>query len=267
MLQVARLAHKPLADSAALVTHFLHSQMNDDGGFKDRAGASDLYYTVFGLEGLLALRADLPAARVEQYLRSFGSGEGLDFIHLSCLARCWAALPPETRRAAPRDEILARVETYRTPDGTYNAAKGSQAGNLYGCFIALLAFAYPAVDLFGTQFDAGDGVFSAFGMNLMMSALFIAMFMARPAGRGQSAGIATAKLAGTAFASGSLAVKSDLAARYQGGLLPYLYISIFVLDLVYLGLTLSVRAAGVSSATAETNTGVKIYERVDVESR
>lgn len=140
MLQVARLAHKPLADSAALVTSFLHSQMNDDGGFKDRAGASDLYYTVFGLEGLLALRADLPAARVESYLRSFGSGDGLDFIHLSCLARCWAALPPGTRRAAPRDEILKRVETYRTPDGAYNAAQNSQAGNLYGCFIALGAY-------------------------------------------------------------------------------------------------------------------------------
>lgn len=137
----------------------------------------------------------------------------------------------------------------------------------YGCFIALLVFAYPAVNLVGTQFDAGDGVFSAFGMNLMMSALFISMFTARPAGRGQSAGIATAKLAGTAFASGSLAVKSDLAARYHGGLLPYLYISIFVLDLVYLGLLLSVRAAAVSSAAAEPNTGVKIYERVDVESR
>ena len=137
----------------------------------------------------------------------------------------------------------------------------------YGCFVALLAFAYPAVNLFGTQFDLGDGLFSAFAMNLMMSALFIAMFTARPASRGQSAGIATAKLAGTAFASGSVAVKGDLAVRYHGGLLPYLYIATFILDLVYLGLTLSVRAAAVSSATAESITGVKIYERVDVESR
>lgn len=40
------------------------------------------------------------AARVEQYLRSLGSGDGLDFIHLSCLARCWAALPPDVRRTA-----------------------------------------------------------------------------------------------------------------------------------------------------------------------
>jgi hypothetical protein len=142
----------------------------------------------------------------------------------------------------------------------------------YGCLAALLALAYPAVDLAGTQFEAGNGVFSAFGMNLMMSALFIAMFTARPAGRGQSIGIATAKLAGTAFASGSMAVKSDLAARYHGGLLPYLYIACFVLDLVYLGLVLSVRSIPISSAEGETitamstGTGAISYESADVDS-
>lgn len=137
----------------------------------------------------------------------------------------------------------------------------------YGSVVALLALAYPAVDLVGTQFDAGDGVYSAFGMNLMMSALFIAMFTARPAGRGQSVGIATAKLAGTALASCAFAVKSDQAARYHGALLPYLYIAIFVLDLVYLALMLSVRSVRVSSAAAaESITGVQIYERADVDS-
>ncbi len=142
----------------------------------------------------------------------------------------------------------------------------------YGCLIALVGFAYPAVDLVGTQFDAGARTYSAFGSNLMMSALFIAMFTARPAGRGQSIGIATAKLAGTALASGSMAVKGDLAARYHGGLLPYLYIACFVLDLVYLALVLSVRSVPLSSAAAETITGTptgagaSIYERADVDS-
>jgi hypothetical protein len=140
----------------------------------------------------------------------------------------------------------------------------------YGCLVALLAFAYPAVDLAGTQFDAGSGAFSAFGSNLMTSALFIAMFTARPAGRGQSAGIATAKLAGTAFASASVAVKSDLATRYHGGLLPYLYIACFLLDLVYLGLVLSVRAVPLSSAAAESinesEAGAEIHGTADMDS-
>lgn len=142
----------------------------------------------------------------------------------------------------------------------------------YGCLVALVALAYPAVDLVGAQFDSGAGAFSAFGMNLMMSALFIAMFTARPAGRGQSVGIATAKFAGTAFASGSMAVRNDLAARYHGGLLPYLYIACFVLDLVYLGLVLSVRPVPISSAAAQTTTGTptgagtRIHEPADVDS-
>ena len=141
MLQVARLAPKLLGDEAAgLVAGFLRSQLNDDGGFRDRAGASDLYYTVFGLDGLLALRVDVPAGRVADYLRSFGDGEGLDFVHLSCLARCWASLPPEFRRDVPARAILDRVETFRSTDGAYDVSPGGEVGSLYGCFLALGAY-------------------------------------------------------------------------------------------------------------------------------
>src|SRR5215510_10075626 len=85
MLQVARLAPKQLGESRDLVAHFLHSLLNPDGGFQDRTGKSDLYYTVFGLEGLIALQETLPADAVASFLQSFGDGEGLDFVHLCCL--------------------------------------------------------------------------------------------------------------------------------------------------------------------------------------
>ena len=49
MLQVARVAPKVLGDATELVRNFLASQQNPDGGFRDRDGESDLYYTVFGL--------------------------------------------------------------------------------------------------------------------------------------------------------------------------------------------------------------------------
>ena len=52
---MARLAPKTLGDSTDLVREFLLRQINPDGGFKDRSGASDLYYTVFGLDGLIGL--------------------------------------------------------------------------------------------------------------------------------------------------------------------------------------------------------------------
>lgn len=140
MLQVARLAPKLLGESAALVDGFLRSQMNPDGGFRDRAGASDLYYTVFGLEGLLALRSDVPAAAVSGYLQTFGDGAGLDFVHLGCLARCWAGLPRECRSAAPTDPVLSRIEAYRSRDGGYAAEPGAADGTAYGCFVALGAY-------------------------------------------------------------------------------------------------------------------------------
>ena len=140
MLQVARLSPRLLGESSGLILNFLRGQQNADGGFMDRAGVSDLYYTVFGLEGLLALRADLPVTRVATYLQSFGGGESLDLVHAACLARCWAALPPETRCLAPRERILQRIETFRSRDGTYHARQGSEHGTLYGCFLGLGAY-------------------------------------------------------------------------------------------------------------------------------
>lgn len=140
MLQVARLAPKLLGESAELVAGFLRGRLNPDGGFQDRAGNSDLYYTVFGLEGLIALRADLPAQQVRGYLRAFGDGAGLDFVHLGCLARCWAALPAELRPEAPADAILSRIESHRSGDGGYAAEPGAADGTVYGCFLALGAY-------------------------------------------------------------------------------------------------------------------------------
>jgi hypothetical protein len=137
MLQVARLSPKLLADAAALVEQFVRGQMNADGGFNDRGGASDLYYTVFGLECLMALRADLPAAKVIPYLQMFGEGVGLDLVHLACLARCWADVKTTSENAGA---IAERIERHRAADGGYNATIGANNGTVYGTFMALGAY-------------------------------------------------------------------------------------------------------------------------------
>ena len=79
MLQVARVAPKTLGDSASLVSHFLRSQITQDGAFPDREGRPDLYYTVFGLEAMLALREELPAAQTAGFLRS------IEFVTMAVL--------------------------------------------------------------------------------------------------------------------------------------------------------------------------------------
>ncbi len=91
MLQVARLAPSLLREAASPVAAYLLSQFTDDGGATDRAGQSDLYYTVFALEGLTALQHEPPPG-AQRFLESFGDGADLDLVHLCCLARCWAAL-------------------------------------------------------------------------------------------------------------------------------------------------------------------------------
>lgn len=137
MLQAARRAPRLLGESADLVRRFLHSQMNADGGFRNRVGASDVYYTVFGLQGMMALNGDLPLDVVAGYLAGLGAGEQLDLVHAACLARCWAALPVELRSRAPRAELLRHVATFRSADGAYDVQAGSARGTIYGCFLAL----------------------------------------------------------------------------------------------------------------------------------
>lgn len=90
MLQVARLAPNLLQEASDKVADYFLDQFNDDGGAADRAGQSDLYYTVFALEGLIALQRELPPD-AKGFLEQFGGGQDLDFVHLCCLARCWAA--------------------------------------------------------------------------------------------------------------------------------------------------------------------------------
>ncbi|MGI8965691.1 MAG: prenyltransferase/squalene oxidase repeat-containing protein [Limisphaerales bacterium] len=142
MLQVARLAPKLLGDSTDLVKNFFFAQQNKEGGFQDRVGQSDLYYTVFGLDGLVALQADLSTDKIENFLRQFEI-ENLNFIHLCCLARGWAAILQAARNecaAELKTKILKRLETFRSHDGGFNARANSDFGTAYGGFLAFAVY-------------------------------------------------------------------------------------------------------------------------------
>jgi prenyltransferase beta subunit len=86
----------------------------------------------------MALRADLPAAKVIPYLQMFGEGVRLDLVHLACLARCWA----DVSKAQPPDvpAIAERIERHRAADGGYNQTIGAQHGTIYGSFMAACAY-------------------------------------------------------------------------------------------------------------------------------
>jgi prenyltransferase beta subunit len=139
MLQVARLAPTQLGESRDLVAAFLHGCLNPDGGFQDRAGLSDLYYTVFGLDALVALQENLPAGATAAYLDRFRDCAALDFVHLACLARAGAALrrPPDHDL---QNRLAAGIEACRSADGGYATTPGAVHGSAYAAFLAMGAY-------------------------------------------------------------------------------------------------------------------------------
>jgi prenyltransferase beta subunit len=138
MLRAVRRSLSQLGDSSTLVGEFLRSQLTPGGGFCDRSGRGDLYYTVFGLESLIALGAPVPP-EVIPYLLDFGLGEKLDLVHLCCLIRCRASagvLPS----GADSEAMLSRLEGYRAADGGYNQEPCASTGSAYGCFLVAMAY-------------------------------------------------------------------------------------------------------------------------------
>ena len=135
MLQVARLAPQLLSDSTELVKEFVLSKLNDDGGFQDRVGESDLYYTVFGLECLIAVDAEIPQEKVKAYLRSFDDGASLDLVHLTSLIRCWSNLKCDFDAEGLREPFLKQLERFRSADGGYNTEEKFEVGTGYAAFL------------------------------------------------------------------------------------------------------------------------------------
>lgn len=137
MLQVARLAPKMLGESTPLVIDFVQSQRDADGGFWNRSGQCDLYYTTFGIAGLMALQQPLPVVPLANYLSSFEHGDSLQLVDLSCLARCWASLPLAQGEAEFAARVMEHLKRFRTDDGMYHVSDHETSGSIYGCFLAL----------------------------------------------------------------------------------------------------------------------------------
>ncbi len=158
MLRAAARARRLRPGAARGIARFLQSCAMSDGGFAGRGAASDLYYTVFGMQGLAALGQALPSPAVESavepaaeaaghahpatlhYLRQFADGASLDLVHLACLARCWALLGADEPAPDVRAAILKRLEAFRSPDGGYHATPGANRGSAYAAFLALGAY-------------------------------------------------------------------------------------------------------------------------------
>ena len=101
----------------------------------------------------------------------------------------------------------------------------------YTMFLLVLATCFGLVFSISYEFSDWKGAYAAFGQNLMMSILFIVMLFRRDDLRGQSIFIALFKMIGTALSSIAFYLYASIA---QGSvLLAFLFVSIFVYDLIY----------------------------------
>jgi hypothetical protein len=99
----------------------------------------------------------------------------------------------------------------------------------YPAFVLGLIISFGLILAITYEFSDWDGKYAAFGQNLMMSVLFIAMLLKRRDLSGQSVYIALFKMLGTVLPSILFFLRFP-----NSTLLNFLYISIFVFDAVYL---------------------------------
>ncbi len=104
----------------------------------------------------------------------------------------------------------------------------------HAIFLLATATAFPLVLFITYEFNDWQGAYTAFGMNFMMSILFITMLLNRDDLRGQSIYIAFFKMLGTGVISLAFYLYQPIS---KGSfLLPFIFVSIFIYDLIYLGM-------------------------------
>jgi hypothetical protein len=164
-------------DAAArdTVGAFVRSQMNADGGFRGRSAESDLYYTVFGLECARAIALAFPLDDLRKFVEAKAQ-RPLDFVHLTCLARCLEILWPDHAKPAWGAQLPTRLAAYACAEGGFHRKPGQRRGAVYESFLGMLAGEslgeeWPGLDPFGDVlagfcqasggFSNGDGLWSS----------------------------------------------------------------------------------------------------------
>ena len=152
-----RLAHgvaKLPEDLRNRQADYLRRAQRDDGGFSGREGASDLYYTAFGLRGL-ALLGELdgePATRAAAYLRSRLTGQTplVDFISLlfaGALLHSASGIDAFADAAPDWQQSVAELfERFRRADGGYAKTDEGKSSSTYHSFLVTIA-----LELLGRQ--------------------------------------------------------------------------------------------------------------------
>ena len=102
---------------------------------------------------------------------------------------------------------------------------------IFAIFALGISVAAPLILGISNELGDGVGAYAAFGQNLMMSILFVTMLINRKGIGGQSVYIALFKMIGTGLSSTAFFLYRPIAQ--DSTLLQFLFVSIFVFDLIY----------------------------------
>jgi hypothetical protein len=123
-------------------------------------------------------------------------------------------------------------------------------------FVLALSITGTTVILLNKEFHDVFGVRASFVQNLAMSGLFLGMLNARRSLAGQSLGIALSKMGGTFLAALGVLLYPPAPIYKHSVLLPFLYVAILVLDLLYTGMVWRLGRATRRPATPPVNVAV-----------
>lgn len=150
-----RLAARLQSGAAHLDEHrrarhagFIRARQQPDGGFVGREGDSDLYYTSFAVRSLAMLESlDNPVTGpLAEYLRrldwrTLGVIDLMNWLWLALTLQVTAGIDLTAGDAAGwGEEIAARLEGVRSPDGGYAKSAEGASGSTYHTFLVVLTY-------------------------------------------------------------------------------------------------------------------------------
>jgi geranylgeranyl transferase type-2 subunit beta len=126
--------------------NYLRGHVQPDGGFAGREGASDLYYTSFGLRALAllgALEGEVVAGAASYLARQLSAQvpvvDFLSLVYSATTLKLAAGLDVfQGQPAAWPDRVAAELEKLRRADGGYAKTADGQAGSMYHSFLVVL---------------------------------------------------------------------------------------------------------------------------------
>ncbi len=165
MIAAASRARVLLSEEAReRIIAFIRSCSCEDGGYCGPSGDSDLYYSLFAVESLIALGSEPAEHAAASFAERFGNGADLDLVHLSCLIR----LRTLVKQAMAPDQVRRLVGAFQSSDGAYAVNRAASSGSVYAMFLAVGAYQDAGVEIDSASsilrsleaLRSGDGAFA-----------------------------------------------------------------------------------------------------------